>query len=42
MSGWEPFDLLDPERVDELRAEVGLGPLDEYRERMVAVCTGSG
>lgn len=41
-SGWEPFELVDPERVDELRAEVGLGPLDEYRERMVAVCTGTG
>jgi hypothetical protein len=28
---WEPFPLEQPARVDQLRASVGLGPLDEYR-----------
>jgi hypothetical protein len=30
-NGPEPFPLEDPERVDELRAGVGLIPLEEYR-----------
>ena len=27
---WEPFEIEDPERVDERRAATGLQPLDEY------------
>jgi uncharacterized protein DUF6624 len=30
----EPFPLEDPEAVDALRAEVGLGPLDDYRREL--------
>lgn len=30
----EPHPLEDPERVDALRAEVGLEPLDEHRKRL--------
>jgi len=30
--GLEPYQLEDPARVDEWRAEVGLGPLAEYAE----------
>lgn len=28
---WEPQPLEDPDKVDELRRDVGLGPLSEYR-----------
>lgn len=31
--GWQPIKLEEPDRVDELRAEVGLGPLAEYKKR---------
>jgi hypothetical protein len=31
---FEPYTLEDPARVDEWRAEVGLGPLAEYAERI--------
>jgi len=31
--GWQPIRLEDSERVDEFRAEVGLGPLSEYKKR---------
>lgn len=31
--GWQPIRLEDPERVDEFRAEVGLGPLEDYKKR---------
>lgn len=33
--GYQPQTLEDPERVDERRATVGLGPLEEYRRQMV-------
>ena len=29
---WQPQPLEDPAKVDELRREVGLGPLSEYRQ----------
>lgn len=29
---WEPFPLGEPDRVDQLRATVGLEPLAEYRK----------
>ncbi|MDQ6741729.1 MAG: hypothetical protein M3Z97_02320 [Candidatus Dormibacteraeota bacterium] len=31
-NAWEPHELEDPGRVDQRRAEMGLGPLDEYAE----------
>jgi hypothetical protein len=33
---WIPRPLRDPEGVDERRARVGLGPLDEYLDDMLA------
>lgn len=35
---WEPNPLEDPERIDELRASVGLGTLAEYKEVFVEIC----
>jgi len=32
--GLEPYDLVDPKLVDKWRAEVGLGTLAEYAERL--------
>src|ERR1700736_1132948 len=32
--GFAPQPLEDPERVDELRASVGLGPLEEYARKI--------
>ena len=29
-----PFELLDAAKVDEWRAEVGMGPLEEYLKDM--------
>jgi hypothetical protein len=38
---WEPNTLEDPARVDELRSEVGLPPLAEYRAMFVDGCAQS-
>lgn len=35
---WDPHPLEEPERVDELRASVGLEPLAEYEKRFVDIC----
>ncbi len=32
-AGWEPFGLEDAERVDDLRAEMGLEPMTDYKSR---------
>lgn len=34
----EPAELAEPDRVDELRAEVGLGPLDDYLAELADDC----
>ena len=36
-----PAPLVDPGRVDQLRAEAGLPPLSEYLAEMEKVCAGS-
>ena len=36
--GWEPFPCEEPERLDELRAMVGLVPMEEYRARFAELC----
>jgi hypothetical protein len=38
--GLEPFPIEDPERVDERRASVGLGPLAEYAAQLGALQGG--
>jgi len=35
---WEPLSLEDPENVDKRRAEVGLGPMAEYKLRFKSMC----
>ncbi len=37
----QPGPLADPDRVDELRAGVGLPPLADYLAELAAVCAGS-
>jgi len=37
---WVPLNLEDEENVDSRRAEVGLPPLDEYREMIEAMARG--
>lgn len=32
---WQPFALELPDKVDSLRANVNLGPLDQYRKSIV-------
>ncbi|MFC7377459.1 DUF6624 domain-containing protein [Brevundimonas sp. GCM10030266] len=39
---WEPNTLEDPERVEAMRAEVGIGPLEQYQTRMHTHCTDFG
>ncbi|HSK96274.1 MAG TPA: DUF6624 domain-containing protein [Euzebyales bacterium] len=34
----EPAELAEPDRVDELRAEVGLGPLADYLDELEPAC----
>jgi hypothetical protein len=34
--GWAPRNLRDPDRVDERRAAVGLGPVSEYVARITS------
>jgi hypothetical protein len=36
--GWEPFPCEEPDRLDELRAMVGLVPLAEYQARFAEIC----
>ncbi len=35
---WEPHPLEDPDRIDDLRAEVDLGPLEDYKARFKDIC----
>ena len=35
---WEPFPVEDPERIDEVRADVGLGTMAEYKSRFKTLC----
>ena len=35
---WEPRELEDAENVDALRAEVGLGTLEEYKKAFLNIC----
>ncbi len=37
----QPAPLADPGRVDALRAEAGLPPLEEYLAEMATACAGS-
>jgi len=36
---WEPLPMEDPENIDVRRAEVGLGPIAEYKVRFKTLCT---
>jgi len=36
---WEPLPMEDPENIDARRAEVGLGPIAEYKVRFKTLCT---
>ena len=36
---WEPHPIESPERIDEMRAEVGLGPIEDYKARFKNICT---
>ena len=36
---WEPHPVEDPENIDAIRAEVGLGTLAEYKTRFKTMCT---
>ena len=35
---WEPFPVESPDRIDEVRAEVGLGTMAEYKLRFKNIC----
>lgn len=35
---WQPNTLEDPEKIDEVRASVGLKPLEEYKKAFVDIC----
>ncbi len=35
---WEPFPLEEPKRLEELRAEYGLEPFEEYKEAVAELC----
>ena len=35
---WEPFPVEEPDRIDEIRAEVGLGTLADYKSRFKDIC----
>lgn len=39
---WEPFDLEQPERVDEFREQVEIGPLADYAAHMNQLCADFG
>ena len=36
---WEPFSVEEPERIDAVRAEVGLGTMAEYKSMFKDMCT---
>jgi hypothetical protein len=36
---WEPLPVEEPARIDEVRAEVGLGTIAEYKARFKNICT---
>ena len=36
---WEPFPVEEPNRIDEVRAEVGLGTMAAYKSRFKTICT---
>lgn len=36
---WEPFPVEHPDKIDSIRAEVGLGTLAEYKTRFKTMCT---
>lgn len=36
---WEPFPIEEPNRIDEVRAEVGLGTMEAYKSRFKTICT---
>jgi len=38
LSKWEPFPVEDPENIDAIRAEVGLGTMAEYKSRFKDIC----
>jgi len=35
---WEPWPMEDPDKVDERRKSVGLGPMDEYKKMFKNIC----
>ena len=35
---WEPFPVETPDRIDEIRAEVGLGSMADYKSRFKDIC----
>lgn len=36
---WEPFPVEEPDRIDKVRAEVGLGTIEAYKSRFKNICT---
>lgn len=36
---WEPFPVEEPNRIDEVRAEVDLGTIEAYKSRFKTICT---
>jgi len=36
---WEPFPIEEPDRIDEVRADVGLGTMEAYKSRFKTICT---
>ncbi|MDP1736291.1 MAG: hypothetical protein Q8L23_02500 [Caulobacter sp.] len=37
---WSPFEISDPEQVDERRIAIGLAPIDEYAKQFKDMCSG--
>jgi len=35
---WEPLPMEDPDNIDARRAEVGLGPIKDYKARFKSIC----
>ncbi|OYW79721.1 MAG: hypothetical protein B7Z26_07605, partial [Asticcacaulis sp. 32-58-5] len=36
---WEPFEVEDPTKLDERRAQAGLEPISENQKRFISICT---